>query len=378
MSRAGLSLVCLLLVGTTAHACSVPVFRYALERWSPASYDVIVFHRGPLNPAQEDAVQGLRASGQSANVRIVEADVEGRLEPNVQAVWAREGKRMTLPRVVVRYPETDPEVPSLWSGPLESDTIAAWLDSPARQKLFQQLTGGHAGVILLVLSGDVKSDEAARAMLRREVPRIAARIELPAPTADGPQVQSAIPVRVEFPVVEVARGPAEEPLVRMLLASEDGLDRVRGPIAFPVFGRGRALCSLHGDALVKPGELRQALEFLCRACSCQVKELNPGVDLLVTGNWDAIFDAEPGPQPREAPATPRAAEQHPAATTGPPRAEVRSAPPAGYDAAHREDQAASHSGWLSWRRPATIAAVVLVVLTGIWALRARRLTSDHT
>src|SRR5207244_3277857 len=34
----------------------------------------------------------------------------------------------------------------------------------------------------------------------------------------------------------------------------------------------------------------KATEFLCRDCSCQVKELNPGVDLLIAADWNHIFD----------------------------------------------------------------------------------------
>jgi hypothetical protein len=37
-------------------ACSVPVFRYALERWQPSKYELVVFHKGPLRPADRDAV----------------------------------------------------------------------------------------------------------------------------------------------------------------------------------------------------------------------------------------------------------------------------------------------------------------------------------
>ena len=40
--------VALVLVAVVAEACSVPVFRYALERWQADPYEVFVFHRGPL------------------------------------------------------------------------------------------------------------------------------------------------------------------------------------------------------------------------------------------------------------------------------------------------------------------------------------------
>src|SRR5258708_5471919 len=45
----------------TASACSVPVFRYALERWSPESYTAWVLHPGPLRSPQKEAIEALDA-----------------------------------------------------------------------------------------------------------------------------------------------------------------------------------------------------------------------------------------------------------------------------------------------------------------------------
>ncbi|MFM2004098.1 MAG: hypothetical protein RI963_3524, partial [Planctomycetota bacterium] len=38
------SIVAVLLFGSVAMACNIPVFRYALERWRPDACEVIVFH----------------------------------------------------------------------------------------------------------------------------------------------------------------------------------------------------------------------------------------------------------------------------------------------------------------------------------------------
>src|SRR5262245_42689122 len=45
------SIAVLLSSASAARACNVPVFRFALERWRPDNYQVIVYHRGPL-PAE--------------------------------------------------------------------------------------------------------------------------------------------------------------------------------------------------------------------------------------------------------------------------------------------------------------------------------------
>jgi len=242
------------------------------------------------------------------------------------------------------------------------------LDSPARRAVFDHLTLGNAAAIILLLSGDRHADDNARAMLRRELPAIAARMELPPRAPDGPQVQSELPLRVAFPVVEVARDSKEGLLVRLLVNSEDGLDRVRGPIVFPVFGRGRALCSLHGKALEKPDDLRQSLEYLCRACSCLVKELNPGVDLLVTGDWERVFDADRGPMPQVV------AERRGSESVGPGVSALRSPPPDGYSPVETLDGSGTRAG-RPWLRYGVIAAAVTVIGYGI--VRGRRANSPE-
>jgi len=351
-----------------ASACSVPVFRYALEQWPASKYEALVFHRGSLNPEQRQSISDLSENLGSANAILVRVDLSGAIDPKHQAIWDLEGKGASLPHVLLRFPESGPKIASVWSGSLTDVAKTSLFDSPARQSLFDRLTFGNAGVVLLLLSGDTVADDEARSMLRKELPGIASRIEPPKLTEEGPQVQSRIPLKIAFPVIEVARTTEEDTLVRILLGSEDGLNKVKGPIAFPVFGRGRALCALHGNDLQKPGELQRSLEFLCRACSCQVKELNPGIDLLISGHWETIFNAEPGPKPRE---LIEAAESRPKSIGGPIRAEMRSAPPPGYNAVEVESES-DGSARPSWLHLGTAAAAILFFASGFWVLRTRR------
>ena len=50
-----------LLLGSSprAEACSVPVFRYALERWKASPYEVLVYHRGKLAGQDKKQVTAL-------------------------------------------------------------------------------------------------------------------------------------------------------------------------------------------------------------------------------------------------------------------------------------------------------------------------------
>ena len=56
------------------------------------------------------------------------------------------------------------------------------------------------------------------------------------------------------------------------------------PIAIPIFGRGRVLEGMIGRDITLEHTLG-ASSYLCSACSCQVKEENPGLDMLMAVKW---------------------------------------------------------------------------------------------
>ena len=68
-------LICAAALAGHARACSVPVFRYALERWENAPYQAIVFHRGPLSDIDKQVINVLKAAGEgpaaTANIPTV-------------------------------------------------------------------------------------------------------------------------------------------------------------------------------------------------------------------------------------------------------------------------------------------------------------------
>ena len=59
----------------------------------------------------------------------------------------------------------------------------------------------------------------------------------------------------------------------------------------PVFGRGRAATVLPART-VTGDAVAEFTAFLCGACSCQVKQLNPGFDLLLPVDWDQVLFGE--------------------------------------------------------------------------------------
>jgi hypothetical protein len=195
-------------------------------------------------------------------------------------------------------------------------------------------------------------------MLETTLAALPEEIELPEPTPDGPQLRSPLPLRVGFALLRLSRQDAAEgPFVRMLLHSEKGLADVRGPIVFPVFGRGRVLTGLHGEDLTAE-EMKRAASFVCGACSCQVKRLNPGTDLLIAADWEALLDAPAQPE-----------------TTTPPRRPAK-APPLKMDLPEETtpEEDTHEESAAAYRRYAwggTVLAGLLVIVTGIWVLRSR-------
>lgn len=84
---------------------------------------------------------------------------------------------------------------------------------------------------------------------------------------------------------------AEKWLLDSLLAMEPDLGELaEQPMLFFFYGRGRAMPPFVGRG-VSPDHLLAEIEFLSGACSCMVKEQNPGFDMLFHWDWEATADA---------------------------------------------------------------------------------------
>src|ERR1700710_1421100 len=65
--------ICAVWFGQGARACTIPVFRYALERWVPSPYEIVVFDHGGLSRAQQgmlDAAQKVLANAEFRTVDL--------------------------------------------------------------------------------------------------------------------------------------------------------------------------------------------------------------------------------------------------------------------------------------------------------------------
>lgn len=280
-------------------ACSVPVFRYALEKWPPDTYQALVFHRGPLTAVQEALTRDLTRDGLAGrlhvNISLQAVDLAQNPAPELLALWQQLGTT-TLPWLVVRYPQASRLPDHIVSGPLTEATLKQAFDSPARQEITRRLGHGDSAVWVLLEIGDRQRDDTTTKLIETRLNYLATVLKLPAIEAqDIAAGLVTVPeggLKLAFSLLRVSRSdPAEAAFIQMLLGSEADLREIKEPILFPVFGRGRALYALAGKG-ISHETLDEAATFLIGKCSCQVKELNPGVDLLLAANWDKLVKAQ--------------------------------------------------------------------------------------
>ena len=292
---AGLWAISLTLALPSVRACSVPVFRYALERWPADLFEVVVFHRGDLNAEAKAALEMLDKSavtGQGyGNYNLRAVDLDSAPDPGLLKLWkTQEGAKP--PWMVVLYPARWGLPSAAWSGPLSTASTAAALDSPLRRQIAQRLVKGDVAVWVLLESGDSKKDDAAASLLQGMIDDLCKNLKLPSPffaDEDAEDDFAGSDLQVSFGLLRVSRSePKEQPFVSMLLNTEDDLRTFSEPIAFAVFGRGRILYALVGKGINKD-TIAETCMFLAGPCSCQAKAQNPGVDMLMCIDWDAAI-----------------------------------------------------------------------------------------
>jgi hypothetical protein len=287
-------MVFFVLVPASAFACSVPVFRYALERWAADYYEAVLIHPGQLTEDQKQLLKELRQEDSETdaflNLRIFEADITATTEEKVKDLLKSEELPETLPVLALWYPWQRGRMPPVWQGQLTPSTAAAFLQSPIRQKLAERLIDGQTAVWVFVESGDADKDKAAMQLLDQELKAAVEELKEMAP----PPIDElgGAELSYEFSILAFSRtNPQEQMLLAMLLHSEPDLHEYAGePMAFPVFGRGRVLCALVG-AGIRADNIQEIIAFLTGPCGCEIKAMNPGVDLLMAANWDAAMMA---------------------------------------------------------------------------------------
>src|SRR5262249_28992 len=161
-----------------------PVFRFALERWQPSSYEAIIFHRGPATDEQQALIQKLKIGG--ANLTVIAVDLEGEVSARIRKQFDQLGRNPELPCLVVRYPDADARTRAAWRGRLTGEAIENLLDSPLRRRIANIIGRGATGLFILLESGNMAEDDKVFHLLEKERPRLE-KTQLPEPKPTGAQ-----------------------------------------------------------------------------------------------------------------------------------------------------------------------------------------------
>ncbi len=274
-------LVPLVLAGQVTRACSTPVFQYALERWPPDPYRIELTGGAPTSDEGKALAEELRSAG-------LEGDGFSnhyvRVAPESRAAEGAPGPT----KMAVHLPAATGTAKPIWERELTTETIADVVDSPLRKEIGRRLTGGESAVWVFLESGNRERDSHCLETLTRELGDFDTAHNAQAEKlqeAGAAEMAGAAAVSISFSVAKLKRDdPAEQFLVDMLLSTEPDLRSFKEPIVFPVFGQGRALYALVGKGISQEN-IHDACYFLTGACSCEVKALNPGVDLLMSVDW---------------------------------------------------------------------------------------------
>ena len=332
--------------------------------------------------------KGASEQGGAANYSLKVIDVT---KPEGKA-FAEQRSIVAYPWVEIYYPIHSQVRTPVWSGPLSLDRARKILNSPSRSRLAHRLLDGDVAVWILIKSGHDQKDRRALESLKTHLDRASATLRIRDTGADvnGDPIEvtdfKTYPVR--FSLMEIAHDdPDEVLLVNALLKSEPDLGRYDEPMAFPVFGRGRALYALVGDGLQEK-IIREACESMLGWCSCEIKAQSPGTDLLISANWSRPFGGQMVKDP-EIPLTGLGGflpDQKPAETVAPRRTPEHAGPvavcmtaPAGRGAGAVPMRAPTQAQ--RWGESALVrnvrllagaAGVVLLVLSVFLTVKAKR------
>ncbi len=256
MSRL-LGLAFLFCLASAAPACTIPVFRFALDRWQADPFTLLL--PADSATASADLLRPLRANGR-ANLTIKTAPAQaGPARPEL------------------RFPNSDTVA---WSGDLGPAALDGLLDSNGRRQIVRQILAGDS-VVWVVCGGDPA--EAERIGQRLKFLEQVASLPIQDPNDPDSRLGPGPALKLKFSLLRLDAADPQEALLRRLLAGPEGeADR---PFAAAVFGRGRVLGAWPLEQL-DDRALEEACLFLVGRCSCRVKNENPGWDLLLNVDWD--------------------------------------------------------------------------------------------
>jgi hypothetical protein len=256
--------------GASAFACTIPVFRYALDRWEADKFRLVVPATVARQPEIARLLVPLRGNA-PANIRIEESTDPALTEARLY-FGSIEGK-------------------PLWSGALDATSLQRLLKSPARAALIQRLLEGESVVWIIADNGSPEG-KAEADRIEKRLRYLEQVVALPPQDPNDPdsQLGPGPALRLKLGVLRISLRDPEERLFCAMLAGTKCADALAKGEAFaaPVFGRGRVLGSFPLGQLDDLA-MEDMTMFLTGRCSCRVKNQSPGWDVLLDIDWETAL-----------------------------------------------------------------------------------------
>lgn len=286
---------CAWLVASSVLACKLPVFRYALERWQVDRYRMVAIVDERQSQAAGETLGDLQTY-KNANVDVEIIDLSTLSD---EQLWQVEISSDTkTPLLQVFYPERNGQRKKCWEGELNPAAVHAWFDSPLRQQITSDIVSGLSIVWILVEGPDVQENQRIADLVSLALDEAESQITIPDgvipregasqylrdhPDASMDDVlRSDIPLGVEFALRRLTLKNQNEAALRGMIGGF--ASQADGPILVPVFGRGRILDAIPTESISQQ-TIVNACRYMVGECSCTVKALNPGVDLILNVDW---------------------------------------------------------------------------------------------
>ena len=274
---------------------------------------VFVFHKGDLSVEDKKRVDeiGQRSTleGGTANLEVTTVDVAQPFEPGFEDLWKTVPKDASLPFVLLQSRMGREKTLTVWESPLKDVNLDRLTHSSDRQEVVNRLLKGHSAVWVVLPGKDELTTHNTVNLIETELNRLQDELPLPEGIGQpGSEVYSEIPLTLRFSVLVLNRGPEADALLPEMMRRVAPAAAAEGqPLVAPVFGRGRVVDVVPGDR-VDEGTVEDLSRFICGACSCQVKEQNPGFDLLMSVPWNEKLFAPDLIPPKDTPKRQKSAE----------------------------------------------------------------------
>ncbi len=262
-----------LLFCSCTFACSVPVFRYALEYWQPDPYRIILSY----NPAQTN-----KFSEVLNELRKYKADSS--------FILRKIKSTKSNGKIILKYPADKRIKNIVWSAPLSTQSLNRIMYSPMRKKFTDKILNGDSLIFLLLEGSNSKQNDKIANIIITNMTLVKNQIKLPYEYDDIPKEDLSMydtNIVFKLSMMRLSRTNSREKVFINILTKclPDTIYKQSEPILFPVFARGRMLVALR-EKDVNYIILKNLCEYVAGECSCEIKSQNPGFDIFIPLGWN--------------------------------------------------------------------------------------------